>query len=176
MYDSCFHQEWIFVTNISNYLYILQKNETSLFIRRFGKCYFNEIPPNVWPSIYARKNDNRTSTLRPRINEGSFEKQGVGKLSKYNKWRSWNKRGRFLFISTLMTWMYRNLLMYRQVCNLWKETKVLKQCKSNTFVFKWFSVIYTFYLHYFTFLRTAFKTLSNIDSTTKWLFTLYQKF
>ena len=115
-------------------------------------------------------------TLRPRINEGSFEKQGVGKLSKYNKWRSWNKRGRFLFISTLMTWMYRNWLMYRQVCNLWKETKVLKQCKSNTFVFKWFSVIYTFYLHYFTFLRTAFKTLSNIDSTTKWLFTLYQKF
>ena len=39
----------------------------------------------------------------------------------------------------------------------------------------WFYVIYTFYLHSFTFLTIIFETYNNIDSKTKTLFTLYEK-
>lgn len=42
---------------ISNYLYILQEDETSLFVSSFGKYDFNESPPNIGNgAINMRKN------------------------------------------------------------------------------------------------------------------------
>ena len=39
-----------------------------------------------------------------------------------------------------------------------------------------FHFIYTFYLHYFTFLTITFEIYNNIDSKTKALSTLYEQF
>ena len=49
---------------------------------------------------------------------------------------------------------------------MWKEYFQMQYCH----------VIYTFYLHYFTFLTITFEAYNNIDSKTKALFNLYEKF
>ena len=56
-----------------------------------------------------------------------------------------------------------------------REKSAEAMWKQN-FEMQCFHVIYTFYLHYFTFLTITFEPYNKIDSKTKALFTLYEKF
>ena len=73
--------------------------------------------------------------------------------------------------------MCQRLTMYEQSCDLWKGKNVLKQFESNIFKCNALMLsILSFYLHYFTFLTVTFETCNNIDSKTKKLFILNEKF
>ena len=57
-----------------------------------------------------------------------------------------------------------------------KKEKNAEAMWKQYFQMQYFHVISTFYLHYFTFLTITFETYDNMDSKTKALFILYEKF
>ena len=66
--------------------------------------------------------------------------------------------------------MYQNFTIHEQSCNLCAEAMWKKYFQTQCF-----HVIYTFYLHYFTFLTITLETYNNIESKSKALFTLFLK-
>ena len=56
------------------------------------------------------------------------------------------------------------------------ENEKSAEARKQYFEMQGFQVIYTIYLHSLTFLTIAVETYNNIDSKTKALFTLYERF
>ena len=55
-----------------------------------------------------------------------------------------------------------------------KREKTAEAMWEQYFQMQCFHVMYSFYLHYFTFLTITLKTYNNLDSKTKALFKLYE--